>query len=279
MSAPTGSGKTTILELAIVELLTYLERISYNIDGNANKIKIIYGSLLGNHLYQFQCVESVYLSPSVAPTRALCNEIYVNWERKFKCVHLKCVLVTGNTDTEFMDLDDITGYHIIVTTPEKWYAMTRSWRDHKEIAETIKLVLIDEVHLLGDESRGSTLEAIVSRMKSFTDRSAHGDDKFRERALRFVAVSGTIPNINDLAEWIKADSRVDCTKFQYAKGIDIPITSLTISFVELQKTNGRSNWNVWCMVFRVEIIRLNLMHRCHTNCRRLFKSMIAENQF
>lgn len=152
---------------------------------------------------------------SVAPTRALCNEIFMNWERKFKCVHLKCLLVTGNTETEFMDLNDVNGYHIIVTTPEKWYAMTRSWRDYKEIAETIKLVLIDEVHLLSDESRGPTLEALICRMKSFTDQSARGDDKFRGRALRFVAVSGTIPNIKDLAEWIKTNSRVDCKAFQY----------------------------------------------------------------
>lgn len=46
VSAPTGSGKTTILELAIVELLIYLESISYNIDRNADKVKIIYGNLL-----------------------------------------------------------------------------------------------------------------------------------------------------------------------------------------------------------------------------------------
>lgn len=152
---------------------------------------------------------------SVAPTRALCNEIHVNWQRKFERVNLKCLLVTGNTDTEFMDLNDVNGYHIIVTTPEKLYALTRSWREHKEIAETINLVLIDEVHLLGDESRGSTLEALVCRMKSFADESAHGVNRFGERALRFVAVSGTIPNIQDLAAWIKTGSRIDCKTFEY----------------------------------------------------------------
>lgn len=76
-------------------------------------------------------------------------------------------------------------------------------------------MLIDEVHLVGDESRGSTLEALVCRMKSFADKSARGGDKFRERALRFVAVSGTIPNINDLAKWIKTESRLECKTFQY----------------------------------------------------------------
>lgn len=167
---------------------------------------------------KFACVKiACIVSQLVAPTRALCNEIFVNWERKFKCVHLKCLLVTGQTDADLMDLNDVIAYNLIVTTPEKWYAMTRSWRDHKEIAETIKLVLIDEVHLLNDESRGPTLEALVSRMKTFTDKLADGADKFRERALRFIAVSGTIPNIDDLAKWIKSECSVDCKTFQYVK--------------------------------------------------------------
>lgn len=165
----------------------------------------------------FKCIIWCVFCSAVAPTRALCNEIFVNWERKFKCLHLKCVLVTGNTETDFTDLNNVHEYHLIVTTPEKWYAMLRSWREHKEIVESIKLVLIDEVHLLGDESRGPTLEALVCRMKSFTDHLAHGDDKFHKRELRFVAVSATIPNIDDLAAWIKTESRVDCKTFQYVK--------------------------------------------------------------
>lgn len=43
VSAPTGSGKTTILELAIVQLLIHLESISYKIDGDGKNIKIVYG--------------------------------------------------------------------------------------------------------------------------------------------------------------------------------------------------------------------------------------------
>lgn len=198
-----------------MELLIYLKNISYDIDDGGNNIKIIYGNRFDHIRVDFNVSLKMGFSPAVAPTRALCNEVYVNWERKLKCVRLKCLLVTGNTDADFMDLDDVNGYHIIVTTPEKWYAMTRSWRDHKEIADTIKLVLIDEVHLLGDENRGSTLEALVCRMKSFVDESAHGVNRFSERALRFVAVSGTIPNIQDLAEWIKAGSRIDCKTFEY----------------------------------------------------------------
>jgi Lhr-like helicase len=47
-----------------------------------------------------------------------------------------------------------------------------------------------QVHIL-NESRGSTLEVVVSRMKT------------RGSAVRFVAVSATVPNIDDVAHWIE----------------------------------------------------------------------------
>lgn len=55
---------------------------------------------------------------------------------------------------------------IIITTPEKWDMLTRRWRDHRGLVEVIKLFLIDEVHILNDETRGPVLEAVVSRMKT-----------------------------------------------------------------------------------------------------------------
>lgn len=59
----------------------------------------------------------------------------------------------------------------------------------------IALVIIDEVHLLNDP-RGAALEAIVSRIKMLSR-----NPEMQSSALslaRFVAVSATIPNINDL---------------------------------------------------------------------------------
>ncbi|XLR26919.1 hypothetical protein S83_054819, partial [Arachis hypogaea] len=64
----------------------------------------------------------------------------------------------------------------------------------------IALLLIDEVHLLNDP-RGAALEAIVSRIKIV---SCNPKMKLNPLAqVRLVAVSATIPNIEDLAEWIK----------------------------------------------------------------------------
>lgn len=62
----------------------------------------------------------------------------------------------------------------------------------------IALVLIDEVHFLNDP-RGAALEAIVSRIKMLSHKP-----ELKSSALanvRFLAVSATIPNIDDLGKF------------------------------------------------------------------------------
>lgn len=58
VSAPTGSGKTTILELAIVQLLIYLESISYKIDEDGKNIKIVYGE----YQMEFRMIRNIVYS-------------------------------------------------------------------------------------------------------------------------------------------------------------------------------------------------------------------------
>lgn len=59
----------------------------------------------------------------------------------------------------------------------------------------ISLVLIDEVHLLNDP-RGAALEAIISRIKMIS-RSPQMETSPLAH-VRILAVSATIPNIDDL---------------------------------------------------------------------------------
>lgn len=111
-------------------------------------------------------------------------------------------------------MDDI---YRSVTTPEKWDSVTRRESGSKQWYNNVKLFWsvsastststsalarlylltgyrvsssIDEVHLLAEE-RGATLEVIISRMKSFGADSG-----------RIIAVSATVPNIEDVAVWI-----------------------------------------------------------------------------
>jgi ATP-dependent DNA helicase HFM1/MER3 len=126
-----------------------------------------------------------------APTKALCSERQRDWEAKFSKIGLKCAVLTGDSDAS--DLRHVQSANIIITTPEKWDSMTRKWRDHEKLMRLIRVFLIDEVHIL-KEDRGATLEAVVSRMKSI------GTD------VRFVALSATVPNFNDIATWLGKSS-------------------------------------------------------------------------
>lgn len=62
----------------------------------------------------------------------------------------------------------------------------------------IALMLIDEVHLLNDP-RGAALEAIVSRTKMLSHIPDMRSTPLAD--VRFIAVSATIPNIEDLGRW------------------------------------------------------------------------------
>jgi ATP-dependent DNA helicase HFM1/MER3 len=156
LSAPTGSGKTAILELAICRLIARFADGSYKI------------------VYQ-------------APTKSLCAERARDWQRKFGPLGLACAELTG--DTENAQLKSVQHAQIIITTPEKFDSMTRKWKDQQKLMQMVKLFLIDEVHIL-KEQRGATLEAVVSRVKSV------GSD------VRFVALSATVPNFDDIASWL-----------------------------------------------------------------------------
>lgn len=125
-----------------------------------------------------------------APTKSLCSERYRDWQAKFGPLDLQCVELTGDTDN--FTQRNVQNATIIITTPEKWDSVTRKWKDQQKLMHMVKLFLIDEVHIL-KEDRGATLEAVVSRMKSVGSN------------VRFIALSATVPNSEDIATWLGKD--------------------------------------------------------------------------
>ncbi|XP_047479905.1 probable ATP-dependent DNA helicase HFM1 [Penaeus chinensis] len=175
VSAPTGSGKTVVMELALVRLL-----MAKATEADA---------------------EDVPMPPRVvymAPMKALVTERYIDWQMRLRELGVICAEITGDTDHD--DIAVIAKSQVILTTPEKWDSLTRRWRNHVTLMEAVSLLLIDEVHVLGDQTRGPTMEAVVSRMK--TIRTTRPSTSPHRLPLRFVAVSATIPNAEDLAVWL-----------------------------------------------------------------------------
>ena len=60
------------------------------------------------------------------------------------------------------------------------------------------LLIIDEVHLLADE-RGAVIESVVSRFHRLVES--------RQRQVRIVALSATLPNYKDVAEFLQVPER------------------------------------------------------------------------
>jgi len=153
VSAPTGSGKTALAELAIIEA----------IDAG------------GTALF-------------IAPLRALTNEKESEWER-FEDLGYSVYVVTGERD---FNPRRAARADVLVMTPEKADSATRKHDSPRYAFVTaVDLVVIDEVHLLDSESRGSVLEVLISRLRRLADP-------------RFVALSATMKNIDEVAAWLEA---------------------------------------------------------------------------
>lgn len=76
--------------------------------------------------------------------KALCSERFEDWKNKFLVHGLNCIEISG--DTQFSDdINWISSYQLIITTPEKWDSLSRKCKDFKCQMYMVKLFLIDEV--------------------------------------------------------------------------------------------------------------------------------------
>jgi len=129
----------------------------------------------------------------LAPLRALTNEKESEWER-FESLGYSVYVVTGERDLTPRRAERAD---ILVMTPEKADSATRKHDSPRYSFMTdIDCCVIDEVHLLDSDRRGAVLEVTISRLR-------------RLCAPRIVALSATMRNVSDVAEWL--DAPADCT--------------------------------------------------------------------
>jgi replicative superfamily II helicase len=124
----------------------------------------------------------------IAPMRALTNEKEAEWDR-FEELGYSVYVVTGERDLNPRRAERAD---ILVMTPEKTDSATRKHDSPRYSFITgVDCVIVDEVHLLDSDGRGGVLEATVSRLRRLCDP-------------RIVALSATMPNIDDVAGWLDA---------------------------------------------------------------------------
>ncbi|WP_233571906.1 DEAD/DEAH box helicase [Halosegnis longus] len=132
----------------------------------------------------------------LAPLRALTNEKESEWER-FEEMGYSVYVVTGERDLNTRRAERAD---ILVMTPEKTDSATRKHDSARySFITDVDCCVIDEVHLLDSDKRGAVLEVTISRLR-------------RLCAPRIVALSATMPNVEDIADWLDAP---DACTFQF----------------------------------------------------------------
>ncbi|XP_074325952.1 DExH-box ATP-dependent RNA helicase DExH12-like [Apium graveolens] len=163
VAAPTGSGKTICAEFAILR---------YHQKSHDTFMRAVY----------------------IAPIESLAKERCNDWNRKFgEGLGMRVVELTGETA---VDLKLLEKGQLVISTPDKWDALSRRWRKRKHVRE-VGLFIVDELHLIGGQG-GPILEVIVSRMRYIASEVDY--------KIRIVALSTSLANAKDLGEWIGATS-------------------------------------------------------------------------
>ncbi len=129
----------------------------------------------------------------LTPLRALASEKYQEFRRYASIRKKSGRRVSVGISTGDYDRSDpwLERYDIIVTTNEKADSLLRHrarWMDQ------ISLIVADEIHLLNDGDRGPTLEVVLARLMQVNPDA------------QFLALSATIKNAEEAAEWLKAGS-------------------------------------------------------------------------
>eukprot|EP00056_Hartaetosiga_gracilis_P020004 m.17114 g.17114 ORF g.17114 m.17114 type:complete len:2059 (+) comp8097_c0_seq2:2-6178(+) len=168
--APTGAGKTNTAMLTVLHCIEeYMEKGVIQSD----KFKIVY----------------------VAPMKALAAEMTETFGRRLAPLNLSVKELTGDMQ---LTKREIMSTNMLVTTPEKWDVVTRKSTGDTALTQLVKLLIIDEVHLLHDE-RGSVIESIVARTLRLVESS--------QMPIRIVGLSATLPNYVDVAHFLRVNPK------------------------------------------------------------------------
>ncbi|MFA1551968.1 DEAD/DEAH box helicase [Actinomadura chokoriensis] len=151
--APTGAGKTVI--------------------GMVSALNTIFE----------QGRKAVWLVPQRSLTAELDQELE-GWRKR----GLRVERLSGEFS---VDVERTRNSDLWVATTEKFEAMCRTVSLREALAE-VNCLIVDEIHLLGDPTRGGILEALLARLKSENPK------------VRIIGLSATVSNADQVAQWLGA---------------------------------------------------------------------------
>jgi ATP-dependent helicase Lhr and Lhr-like helicase len=155
IAAPTGSGKTFAAFLTAIDAL-----VAQGLDGTlSDATQIVY----------------------VSPLKALSNDVQKNLaeplagirrtleELCLPDVEIRTLVRTGDTPASERQEMVRRPPHILVTTPESLYLILTSERA-RDMLKTVRTVIVDEIHAVARDKRGSHLALSLERLARLTGR-------------------------------------------------------------------------------------------------------------
>lgn len=185
IAAPTGSGKTLTAFLASIDRLLRLAETGTL----ENEIRVVY----------------------VSPLRALSNDMHRNLEvplaeilavaeeRGLNIAPIRAGLRTGDTSAAQRAAILKRPPQILVTTPESLYLMLTSPKAREKL-KTVETVIVDEIHALVRDKRGSHLALTLERLAALCPQR-----------LQRIGLSATQRPITDIARFLVGTGPVSPT--------------------------------------------------------------------
>src|SRR5919107_466450 len=186
IAAPTGSGKTLAAFLSAIDDLVRLG-VEGKLDDSTH---VIY----------------------VSPLKALSNDVQRNLQVPLEGiqeelndlglpeVNIRTLVRTGDTPASERTAMTKRPPHIVVTTPESLYILLTS-EGGRRMLETARTLIVDEIHAVVGDKRGSHLALSVERLEQLVRQ--HSEDS----PLIRIGLSATQRPIEEVARFLRSEER------------------------------------------------------------------------
>jgi len=164
--SPTATGKT---EAAFLPVLSMLLQGQQGTPG----IKVLY----------------------ITPLRALNRDMLERFEWWCNNLDIKLAVRHGDTETKERLRQSRSPPQILITTPETLQALLSGWIMRQHL-QSLRWVIIDEVHEMADSKRGSQLSLALERLRALTGKD-----------FQIIGLSATIGSPEKVAQFLVGDAR------------------------------------------------------------------------